>query len=306
MANQHSCGWSVSEDKVIKMYYGSKTYADISKLLKNRSKQAVKNRCKVLGLQSSKKQWTSEELNILKNSYANNPHICELLPRWNWESIKRQANNIGLKVKYGTYKFNHMFFNKLTEKSAYILGFIAADGYLNINANRIEIGLQNKDRNHLISIANAMEYNGPIYEKPKSKSVRLQIASTKLLEDVIELLGVRNNKSLTLKSADIPNILMPHFIRGYFDGDGHISGSSKRIVFLGTEEFLEWIDVYIHKTLNTSKRKCPKKKGHENVYYIGYYGTDYSKVCNLIYNGATIYLNRKYQRYVNLCRSVKR
>src|SRR6056297_1657523 len=128
MANQYTCGWSVNEDKIIRMYYGSKTYADISKLLKNRSKQAVKNRCKVLGLQSSKKRWTSKELNILKNNYTNNPHICELLPRWNWESIKKQANNIGLKVKYGTYKFNHNFFNKLTEKSAYILGFIAADG----------------------------------------------------------------------------------------------------------------------------------------------------------------------------------
>jgi len=299
MSNQFTDGWKISEDRIIQMYYGTKTYVEIAKMLKTRSKQAVKNRCKILGIQAVKKTWASEELTILKTNYSNNPHICELLPRWNWESIKKQANNLGLKVQYGTYKFDNEFFNNLTEKSAYVAGFIAADGYLNIKANRIEIALKATDRIHLSNIANAMKYNGPIYNKLSTNAVKLQITSTKLLEDVINILGVRNNKSLTLESANIPPTLLNHFIRGYFDGDGTIKPDKKCIRILGTEKFLEWIDEIISNTLYTN-RKVPKKKGHENVYILGYYGEDMIKVCDWLYTGSSICLERKYQRYVKL------
>ena len=299
MSNQFTAAWFDHEDRILKMYYGSRTYGDIAKLLKNRSKQAVKNRCKVLGLQTAAKRWTENELEILKSRYANDPHISELLPRWSWESIKHQANSMGLKVRYGTYKFDSEFFSKLTDESAYVVGFIAADGYLNLKANRIEIGLQASDRGHLTAISKAMGYTGPIYDKPATNSVRLQITSQKLLAEVIAILDVTSNKSLALEKANIPDQYMNSFIRGYVDGDGSIKSTVKSLRILGTETFLEWIDSNISRILGISRRE-PKRKGHENVFEIGYYGSDFLKVCSWMYTGSTIHLERKYQRYVNL------
>jgi len=297
--------WQRHEDQILRINYGKKTYGDMSKMLHNRSKHAVKNRCKVIGIQGVKKLWTDEELEILKLEYANNPHICDFLPNWSWESIKHKANQMNLKVRYGTYKFNHNFFNGLTEKSAYIAGFIAADGYLNLKANRIELAVGKKDSMLLKRIAREMGYTGPIYEKPKVNAVKLQITSQKLLDDLFIILGVKNNKSLMLKDAAIPPHLMSHFIRGYFDGDGTIKSSIKSIRFLGTKEFLEWIDLNFRQHTGIPGKK-PKRKGHENVFMLGYYGMDFDIVCDWMYIGATIYLERKYQRYVKLMSEHKR
>lgn len=302
MPNQHSAPWKPEEDKILRMYYGSKTYSDMAKMIKSRSKQAVKNRCKVLGLHTSKTRWTEHELDILRKNYTHNPHICELLPRWSWESIKKQANYMGLHVRYGTYKFNSDFFSKPTDNSVYVAGFIAADGYLNIKANRIEIAIKAADRVHLINIAKAMGFNGPIYEKSAINAVRLQITSQKLLSDIIEILGVTNNKTLALEKANVNDVMFHHFIRGYFDGDGYIKATKKAIRLLGTEMFLAWCDEKINSLIGI-RRRNPKRKGHENIYELSYLGDDMMQICSWMYTGATLFLDRKYQRYVGLSRA---
>ena len=47
--------------------------------------------------------------------------------------------------------YNRNIFNKIdSEEKAYWLGFIVADGYLNINKHMLRIKLGNRDRSHLI------------------------------------------------------------------------------------------------------------------------------------------------------------
>lgn len=300
MSNQYLHPWTESEDQILRESYGTKSYKDIAKMLVGRSRTAVKVRCFRLNLQRPKDNvWTDDECQIILDNYSNNPHIMTLLPGRTWESIKQKARKLGVKVKYGTYKFDNQFFGNMTEKSAYVAGFFAADGYLNITANRLELCLQKRDEGHLQTIATAIGYTGPLYQKPKAKAVRLQVTSTQLLEDLIEILGVRNNKTLALHQANIPDELLRHFIRGYIDGDGSIRPNYPTLRILGTIDFLTWIDSIIQKKHETKNRK-PKKKGHENVYELSYNGTEMLNVCKWLYSDATIYLNRKYQRYVKL------
>jgi len=299
MSNQFTAGWTPEEDRIVRMFYGTRSFKSIAKTLPGRSRQAVKNRVKVLGIGNRAKRWSEEELDILRRNYENNPRITELIPRFKWEEIRRQANSMGLYVKYGHYDFNHGFFSKMTEKAAYVAGFIAADGYLNIKANRIEIAIQTADRIHLQRIADAMEYTGPLYEKTGVGAVSLHITSQKLLADIIAILGVTNNKTLALKQCEIHDGFINHFIRGYFDGDGSIKPDVKCIRILGTFDFLSWIAKYVADNLKVTD-KVPKRKGLENVYELGYYGADMLTICAWMYNGSTLHLDRKYQRYVRL------
>ena len=85
MSNQFTAQWKPEEDKILRDNIGLKTYKDLSRLLLGRSRQAVKNRAKILGIQGNKKLWTQEELQILRDNYRDNPRVAELLPRFKWE-----------------------------------------------------------------------------------------------------------------------------------------------------------------------------------------------------------------------------
>jgi len=54
-----------------------------------------------------------------------------------------------------------------------------------------------------------------------SRCVKVSINSKKIVSDLINL-GCTNNKSKTITMPKIPDNLIDHFIRGYFDGDGWI------------------------------------------------------------------------------------
>ncbi len=53
----------------------------------------------------------------------------------------------------------------------------------------------------------------------------LQVGSKEIFKDLISL-GMTPNKSLTIRMPIVPKKYLPHFLRGYFDGDGHVSVST--------------------------------------------------------------------------------
>lgn len=128
---------------------------------------------------------------------------------------------------------NHDFFKTWSPEMAYVLGFFAADGNM-IKNNRgahfiafystdfciIEKIRRLLNSNHKISVKNKSKIN------PKWKDCyQLQIGSKEFFKDLI-MLGMTPNKSLSLKMPKIPIKFLNHFLRGYFDGDGHVSVST--------------------------------------------------------------------------------
>ena len=97
----------------------------------------------------------------------------------------------------------------------------------------------------------------------------------------------------------MPNHLIHHFIRGYFDGDGCIHKyeyeNSLTVSIVGTKNMLEHIK---------SIYDFPENKYIMDGKAYEYKIANKSKVYNFlekIYNNATIYLERKYEIY-NTCR----
>lgn len=128
------------------------------------------------------------------------------------------------------YTHDESYFETIdTAAKAYILGFLFADGYNGVYKRFIVLKIQEGDRNVIDLMARDLKTDSPIKtiisKKPNNKNmVILKICGKKISTD-LENLGMIQAKSLIVKfptSAQVPDNLLHHFVRGYFDGDGCI------------------------------------------------------------------------------------
>lgn len=204
------------------------------------------------------------------------------------------------------YDVDENYFNEInTEGKAYILGFIAADGYT--THNRFIFSINSQDRDILEKIKINMNSIHPVVDFVKDNKYlhsKLSINSVKLCSKLVEY-GLLSPKSLTMKNVIryIPEDLVFHFMRGYFDGDGCIhcgeynTGKKYAVTIIGTEEFLETsFDKYFQ-----TNNKIGKYKSCD-MYYWRISNKEYIKdFIEKIYKNATIFLDRKY----NYCAHLK-
>lgn len=230
-----------------------------------------------------------------------------------------QIHNIPYYKTYrGIYTCNHQFFSTDTEISFYLAGFIAADGSLQERkySKILKITLSNKDRDHLEKLKLLLNSTNPITEyivKP-SKLVptqqfctELQIVSEKIFDD-LERFNIIPNKTkiYTFPEWLINHPLVHHFMRGYFDGDGCIShcGFSKGSIIrqksfniLGTYEFIKLYNEIL--STNTLTNMAKIRLHNNSIYAIHYSGNKLiQKIFDFLYKDATIYLDRKYRRFL--------
>ena len=201
------------------------------------------------------------------------------------------------------HNLNKEYFKNIdTEEKAYWLGFIAADGCvykMSKNAYRLQINLSYKDIEHLELFNKCLESDYKINVKKLKNSdiCELKIASKQLTDDLIEL-GITPNKSLKVEMPNIDIDLIPHFIRGYFDGDGCITYSETPTRFrykfsiVGGESMLESINTYMNQdieiyTINHSDALDLCTSNKQKIINIYHY----------LYDNANIYLTRKKEKF---------
>ena len=217
------------------------------------------------------------------------------------------------------YTINEHFFDVIdNEEKAYILGLIYADGTVNSKYNWIEISLQEDDFELLRIVNEKMGSNKPLklinYEYSKERyglnmknQYRLTLSSSIMKQALIKL-GCVPNKSKILEFPNIPKELYPHFIRGYFDGDGSIyKGVAKNrtsnnyyIDFISTYNFVLAIQEYLKEVLGISGGGIYQHRSTPEMYYLSFCGKQQTKrIADLLYKEATIFMQRKYERYLD-------
>jgi hypothetical protein len=148
---------------------------------------------------------------------------------------------------------------------AYDLGYVCADGTVwDKGWSGLSLRTQRRDEEILLGLRNRLgsEHRIVRYEQ-KTKAgkllpyTRVQVSSKQIAED-LQLLGVLPNKSnRDLPLPVIPEELLSHFVRGYFDGDGTLSmgGWSLQVRLLGSHTFIAHLQDKVCSTLNLSRNK---------------------------------------------------
>lgn len=221
------------------------------------------------------------------------------------------------KEKNKKYTCNVSYFKQIdSEKKAYWLGFIMADGYIGVNNGnkRFGISINVNDINHLYNLKNELSATNPINTyrvsqgyKIGTEYCRLIITEEHLVEDLIKQ-GCVEHKSNILQPPNIEKSLRKHWIRGFMDGNGSIVihntqyGDSFSISFTSTDNVLNWImDELIEDEVLERRYPLDKRKQEQIVSEFSFGGNDLvKKYCDYIYKDATVYLQRKYDRYVQL------
>ena len=202
------------------------------------------------------------------------------------------------------YTINEYFFDEIdTQEKAYILGLIYADGCNQYDRNKIEISLQEKDKNLLYQIRDILGMNKPLHIShstyPGGQDMyRLEVVSKHMCNILLNI-GVTPRKSLSIVFPKINDNLISHFIRGYFDGDGYISKPEKRgcqIEIMGTLMFCESLYDILHNVgIDCYIRNTNRPETITRYLVIGK-KKECEKFCNYIYNDATIYMKRKFDK----------
>ena len=223
-----------------------------------------------------------------------------------------QRNGVAKRSQSESHKLpvdSHFFSEINTEEKAYWLGFMYADGYITKCGNRTTMGvsLHDSDSEHLEAfkkplrsehkIGHYVNKNGYVGEKG-TPYCSLTIVDSQLVSD-LERHGVFFNKSKILQfpTKDIvPNELMNHFVRGYFDGDGSVYGSIKApcASFDGTELFMGKLLETLRDILGTNAHIY---KDH-SIYCIKLGGRNIiTRLFEYMYKDATVFLGRKKKRF---------
>lgn len=267
-------------------------------------------------------RWTKEEEKLLieiSDMYSNK-ELANIFNRGE-NSIEYKKGQLKLtkNVKNKDRGNQNIFENIDTEESAYWAGFIYADGYIIKGDKNYELGIElnSKDINHLNKINkifndyykikiknktyNAVEKlnNKPITNRPFQTCV-IRIYSKKIVTD-LENNGIVQNKT---NSKIFPKIqdkeMFLHFLRGYIDGDGSYTIRSLKsykypqISIAGNNKYIfEYIinklkEDYGFVSYYYKDRDCYKWQLRRK--------DDCLKLINLLYDNATIYLDRKFDK----------
>lgn len=217
------------------------------------------------------------------------------------------------------HNLNTDYFNNInSQEKAYWLGFLWADGNISKTSsrssgpNRLRISQKWSERQHLEQFKTAIgaDYEiKPIYHDSGHTVAQLDINCRPLCES-LQNLGY-DVKTKRTHIPDIPDELLPHFIRGYFDGDGGLSlytQTIKRWTVLkqewsitGEQHLMDEIKTVLTRDASvtpTVKTKSYKKSTKTTSIRYGK-KSDIAKLYEYLYKNATVYLPSKHQKFVD-------
>lgn len=199
---------------------------------------------------------------------------------------------------------DELFFSSGTKEAYYWAGFIAADGSIEEDRNRLAIGLAVIDTVHLEKFKKAIKSQHDICPFMKGAAVRIRFNSNQIVKDLRDIFNITGRKTYTYI---LPNIeeeyLLLEFLRGYIDGDGHLEKTNSGKVTLNIaacqESTLLIIKEYFEKLLQRSIPQVPylgiNVKG--SCYSLTINIKDSIDLINLLYKNSTesTRLDRKYK-----------
>lgn len=288
--------------------YPRRTYKTIAKILKRNNRvltgkrlqysQADENRI----CQLYQEGYTQIEILDMFASINSEATIYQILKKHN---ISKRSTGARSAIK------NHDYFENIdTEKKAYFLGLLMADGCVmeSKKGKVVNFGLKESDKYLIDEFANEIGFNGKLYiESAEQKTARssfpnasgfvsIRFVSEKMVNDLSKYGIVPRKTGKEYMSGNIPKEYLSHFIRGCFDGDGStfVSQGYFRISYYGSHKICQDIldimqfDNKVYDKTSVSFFSIQRKEYIKQFY-------------DFIYKDATIFMHRKkdlFEKYV--------
>lgn len=213
----------------------------------------------------------------------------------------RMAGEAHKKIKNDSY-----FENIDTERKAYFLGLIVADGciienYTRKHAKSLSLTLNEADSYLIKELERDLGVERIVLHKAKGKSTTEWRGASKNIINDLERYGVVPRKTFKTYMPVLRADLYQHFIRGYFDGNGTVyyNNKSKHITFgfYGTNKILSDIrNILISNEVNLSNKAHIFDKPTVSMLYYSK-KSDVQSFYNYIYSNATIWMKRKREKF---------
>lgn len=224
-----------------------------------------------------------------------------------YQGIREESS---LRVALSSKSCDYNYFRVWSPNMAYIAGYIFADG--SISRNVLSLLCSSRDEELIIAIRDELKSSHAIQRQParttggRNNGPRTSICIcsrilVKSLEDVFGLCPRKTYEDLPV--PNIPDEYFGHFLRGFFDGDGHVKGyeNSQGVIFkfIGTEKFVIGMRDIIYRLTKISSNKLQyrKIKMEKDLVIVSWTNHKSLKaIYNLIYpEGEYIFLRRKKQ-----------
>ena len=218
------------------------------------------------------------------------------------------------KAKLNNPNLREHFFQDINEEAkAYFLGLLISDGNVfKDNTGRqasISITLDLKDEYMLEKFKEVLQANTSVGHDGRGCG-QIAVRSNIMAEDLAKY-GVVPRKSYSTYLPKVSYEMMPHLIRGIFDGDGSImakldhnkNGHNRflhSISFCGTHKLMEDISNYSFEHLNLKQKPLVYDYKDRQLSELKIQNIeDMQTFGDWMYNYSTIYLNRKKDIYNN-------
>lgn len=224
------------------------------------------------------------------------------------------------------YTINEKYFDNIdTEDKAYWLGFIWCDGYVGYRKRKyseeysLKVDLVDSDIGHLEKMRKYLDSNHKIkiYKNGKGaysggRIARLYICNKYMCSNLYHKYGLTPNRNdATIVFSYIPKNLIRHFIRGVLDADGNFNkyldknNYTKMNVSITTYKSLSYLinkhlyDLGLAESMLKGYKRNKGRDGHSiNISFSGI--NQAQRILDYIYKDSTVYLDRKYNKYINL------
>lgn len=289
LINKYNSGISISQ---LEKDYNITKYLIKKCLIKNN----IIIRSKIISLNTN-------EICLLYEKYRSFNKVAKYF-NVDYSVIKRILikNNVEINSKpYRKYALNELYFDNIdSEDKAYFLGLLYADGCVSKNGYNVCLSLKNNDKLILEKFSQILFNKNLVFDKKSNQypynTYSLLNINSKIFNASLKSIGCVSAKSLILEYPKLNENLNSHFIRGYMDGDGHISQKNKIFVITSTLNFCQ----KAAEILNQTGAHIFIYK-YKNIYRLTSHGrNNITKILNWLYKDSSIYLERKYSIYNNI------
>ena len=302
------------KEKMVRLHNDGLLNKELAKIF-NTSMSMISHLLRSMNVESRHPMLTEERKFKIKECYEQFQNISKVakLMKCNNITVSSILQEYGIKALSMSevkrkYKIDENYFDAIdTQNKAYSLGFIFADGTVSKNGSGVAIAIQERDKELLdklnkefggdrkLSFINYNEKN-PNWQNQYC----LYIANHKINQDLIKH-GAIPNKSLSLDfPKDIPDCLIRHFVRGYFDGDGNIAKKEHRCTLISTEKFCKKLSNIVSDELgiHCSIMLCHGNKDKPTRVFQVAGKNQVKKFLDWLYFDAELYLDRKHSLYL--------